>query len=115
MVVPALEIVCISLLGSASASSTLSAASSASVDGRLTFRNDEERGRAVKAGITDFDKVYTRDEMVTRDVIFACTGVTDGNILPGIRREIGYLTAETVLMRSKTGSVRHMTYRNPTS
>ncbi|GFE65430.1 class II fructose-bisphosphatase [Litoreibacter roseus] len=82
--------------------------------GRLLFRNDDERGRAAKAGITDLDKIYNRDEMVTQDVIFAATGVTDGSILPGIRREVGYLTAETVLMRSKTGSVRRMTYRNPT-
>jgi len=47
-------------------------------------------------------------------VIFAATGVTDGSILPGIKREVGYLTAETLLMRSKTGSVRRMSYRNPT-
>ena len=82
--------------------------------GRLLFRNDDERGRASKAGITDFDKIYSRDEMVTGDVIFAATGVTDGSILPGIKREIGALTAETVLMRSKTGSMRRMTYRHPT-
>ncbi|MBM2577900.1 class II fructose-bisphosphatase [Jannaschia sp. Os4] len=82
--------------------------------GRLTFRDDDERGRAAKAGITNLDRVYTRDDMVTSDVIFAATGVTDGSILPGIRREPGYLTAETILMRSKTGSVRRMTYRNPT-
>jgi fructose-1,6-bisphosphatase II / sedoheptulose-1,7-bisphosphatase len=81
--------------------------------GRLTFRNDDERARAQKAGITNLDRVYTRDDMVTSDVIFAATGVTDGSILSGIRREVGYLTAETILMRSKTGSVRRMTYRNP--
>jgi fructose-1,6-bisphosphatase II / sedoheptulose-1,7-bisphosphatase len=82
--------------------------------GRLLFRNDDERARAKKAGITNLSRVYTRDDMVTGDVIFAATGVTDGSILPGIKREIGYLTAETILMRSKTGSVRRMTYRNPT-
>ncbi|SHF36693.1 fructose-1,6-bisphosphatase II / sedoheptulose-1,7-bisphosphatase [Loktanella atrilutea] len=81
--------------------------------GRLMFRNDDERGRATKAGITNFDRVYTRDDMVTGDVIFAATGVTDGSLLPGIKRELGFVTAETVLMRSKTGSVRHMRYRNP--
>ncbi|MFY0690673.1 MAG: class II fructose-bisphosphatase [Paracoccaceae bacterium] len=81
--------------------------------GRLLFRNDDERGRAAKAGITDLNRVYTRDDMVTQDVIFAATGVTDGSILPGVRREVGYMTAETILMRSKTGSVRRMTYRNP--
>lgn len=81
--------------------------------GRLLFRNDEERARAAKAGITDFDRIYTRDEMVTEDVIFAATGVTSGSLLSGIKREVGYITTETVLMRSKTGSVRRMTYRNP--
>lgn len=82
--------------------------------GRLIFRNDDERGRATKAGITNFDRVYTRDDMVTGDVIFAATGVTDGSLVPGIKREVGFVTAETILMRSKTGSVRRMIYRNPT-
>jgi fructose-1,6-bisphosphatase II / sedoheptulose-1,7-bisphosphatase len=81
--------------------------------GRLLFRNDDEKARAAKAGITNLDRVYTRDDMVTKDVIFAATGVTDGSILAGIKREPGFLTAETILMRSKTGSVRRMTYRNP--
>lgn len=83
--------------------------------GRLLFRNDDEKGRAAKAGITNLDRVYTRDDMVTSDVIFAATGVTDGSLLPGIKREVGYVTAETMLMRSKTGSVRRMQYRNPTA
>jgi fructose-1,6-bisphosphatase II / sedoheptulose-1,7-bisphosphatase len=81
--------------------------------GKLLFRNEYERARAQKAGITDLDRIYARDEMVTADVIFAATGVTDGSILRGIRREPGFLTAETILMRSKTGSVRRMSYRNP--
>ncbi len=79
--------------------------------GRLLFRNDDERGRAAKAGITDLDRIYSRDELVTKDVIFAATGVTDGSIVHGIKREPGYLTTETILMRSKTGSVRRMSYR----
>lgn len=81
--------------------------------GRLLFRNDDERGRASKAGITDFGRVYTRDEMVTGDVLFAATGVTDGSILAGVKREGGSVTTETVLMRSKTGSMRRMTYTTP--
>ena len=81
--------------------------------GRLVFRNDDERGRARKAGIEDLDRIYARDDMVTRDVIFAATGVTDGSILHGIKREPGFLETETILMRSKTGSVRRMQYRNP--
>lgn len=81
--------------------------------GKLLFRNDDEKARAAKAGITDLDRVYTRDEMVTADVIFAATGVTSGSILSGITREPGWVTTETLLMRSKTGSVRRMTYRSP--
>ena len=83
--------------------------------GRLLFRNEDERGRAAKAGITDLDQVYTRDDMVTEDVIFAATGVTQGNILPAVKREPGWLTTETLIMRSKTGSVRRINYRTPIS
>ncbi|PPB80227.1 fructose-1,6-bisphosphatase II / sedoheptulose-1,7-bisphosphatase [Albidovulum inexpectatum] len=81
--------------------------------GRLLFRNDDERGRAAKAGITDLDRVYARDDMVRADVIFAATGVTNGSILRGVRREPTFIETETILMRSKTGSVRRMIYRNP--
>ena len=81
--------------------------------GRLLFRNDDERGRASKAGITDFDRIYTGDEMVTEDVIFAATGVTDGNLVPGVKREPGWMTTETLIMRSRTGSVRRINYRTP--
>jgi fructose-1,6-bisphosphatase II / sedoheptulose-1,7-bisphosphatase len=83
--------------------------------GRLTFRNDDERGRARKAGITDLDRIYARDDMVTADVIFAATGVTDGSIVAGLKHEPGWIEAETLLMRSKSGSLRRITYRNPTS
>ena len=81
--------------------------------GQLLFRNDDERGRARRAGITDFNRIYTRDDLVTSDVIFAATGVTQGSILKGIQMEPGWVTTETILMRSKTGSVRRMTYRSP--
>ncbi len=81
--------------------------------GRLLFRNDDERSRAAAAGIIDLNRVYTRDQMVTADVIFAATGVTEGSLLRGIRTEPGWITTETILMRSKTGSMRRMTYRAP--
>jgi fructose-1,6-bisphosphatase II / sedoheptulose-1,7-bisphosphatase len=81
--------------------------------GRLLFRNDDERGRAARAGITDLNRIYTLHELVTADVIFAATGVTQGSILNGIRREPGWVTLETILMRSKTGSVRRIEYRSP--
>ena len=57
--------------------------------GRLLFRNDDERGRAAKAGITDLDRIYTRDEMVTQDVIFAATGVTGGLSFLGSNAKLG--------------------------
>jgi len=81
--------------------------------GRLLFRNDDEKGRAAKAGITDLDRIYARDEMVTQDVIFAATGVTGGSLLPEIKRQPGWVETTTLLMRSKTGSVRRMSYRTP--
>lgn len=81
--------------------------------GQLLFRNEDEKSRAVRAGIKDFNRVYTRDELVTADVIFAATGVTSGSILSGIKREPGWVTTETILMRSKTQSLRRMTYRSP--
>jgi len=82
--------------------------------GRLIFRNEDEKARAIKVGITNFDRIYSKDEMVTQDVIFAATGVTGGSLLPAIKREVGFITTETILMRSKTGSIRRMIYRNPT-
>ncbi|MCA3510828.1 MAG: class II fructose-bisphosphatase [Rhodobacter sp.] len=81
--------------------------------GRLLFRTDDERGRAARAGITDLNRVYTLNDLVTADVIFAATGVTQGSILNGIRREPGWVTLETILMRSKTGSLRRIEYRSP--
>ena len=83
------------------------------IHGKLIFRNDDEKFRAEKAGINNLSQIYSRDDMVTQDVIFAATGVTSGSLLEGIKREITHITAETILMRSKTGSVRRMIYRVP--
>ena len=83
------------------------------IHGRLLFRNDDERNRAKKAGISNLSQIYSRDDMVNQNVIFAATGVTSGSLLEGIKREITHITAETILMRSKTGSVRRMIYRVP--
>ena len=79
--------------------------------GQLIFRNDDERARARKTGVQDFNRIYTLDDLVTDDVIFAATGVTDGSVVSGARRVNGYLETETILMRSKTGSVRRLFYR----
>ena len=82
------------------------------IQGRLMFRNDDEVGRARKAGIEDLDAKYNRDGMCRADVIFAATGVTDGSIVRGARRVGAYLETETILMRSRTGSVRRLIYRS---
>ncbi|MBB5224067.1 fructose-1,6-bisphosphatase II / sedoheptulose-1,7-bisphosphatase [Amaricoccus macauensis] len=79
--------------------------------GRLLFRNEDEKKRARSAGIENLDRIYSRDEMVTEDVIFAATGVTDGSIVSGARRDGEWLETETILMRSKTGSLRRLLYR----
>ena len=81
------------------------------IQGRLMFRNEDEKARAAKAGVTDLNRVYTRDDMVTQDVIFAATGVTDGSLVHGARRDGDWLETETILMRSRTGSVRRLFYR----
>lgn len=81
------------------------------IQGRLLFRNDDEVGRARKAGIEDLNAKYNRDQMCRDDVIFAATGVTNGSIVRGARRVGEYLETETILMRSRTGSVRRVTYR----
>jgi fructose-1,6-bisphosphatase II / sedoheptulose-1,7-bisphosphatase len=80
--------------------------------GRLLFRNDDERGRAAKAGITDFNRIYARDDMVTSDVIFAATGVTQGSLVEGMKPRGDFIETQTLLLRSSTGERRLMTCRH---
>jgi fructose-1,6-bisphosphatase II / sedoheptulose-1,7-bisphosphatase len=74
--------------------------------GRLLFRNDEERQRAVRCGIEDFDRKYGLTDLATGHVMFAATGVTDGSMLKGVRRFAHQATTDSIIMRSKTGTVR---------
>ena len=74
--------------------------------GRLVFRNDDERARARKWGIDDLDKVYDLKELARGDCIFAATGVTDGSLLEGVKRMRGKMTTESVVMRASSGTVR---------
>ncbi|MDO8287820.1 MAG: class II fructose-bisphosphatase [Parvibaculum sp.] len=76
------------------------------MQGRLVTDSEDQKARALKMGVTDFNKKYTMEEMASGDVIFAATGVTDGNILEGIRQVRGGFTTHSVVMRSKTGTVR---------
>lgn len=75
--------------------------------GRLLFRNDDERSRARKWGIEDLDRVYHLTDLAKGDVIFAATGVTDGSLLEGVkRRRDGTMTTESIVMRASSGTVR---------
>lgn len=77
--------------------------------GRLLFRNDGERARAERWGITDLNRIYTAKDMAHgEDVMFAATGVTDGAMLKGVRRNADGATTHSIVMRSKTGTVRRM-------
>lgn len=76
--------------------------------GRLLFRTDEERARASRTGIVDFDRKYDLMELAAGDVIFAATGVTDGNLLSGVEITEGGARTESLVMRSSTGTVRRI-------
>ncbi|HEX8055995.1 MAG TPA: class II fructose-bisphosphatase [Novosphingobium sp.] len=76
-------------------------------NGRLLFRNDDERARARKWGIEDLNKIYKLEELAKGDCIFAATGVTDGSLLQGVKRlKGGRITTESVVMRASSGTVR---------
>ena len=76
--------------------------------GRLLFRNDDEKARAAKWGVTDLSKKYSMLELAKGDVMFAATGVTDGAMLKGVRRYAGGASTHSVIMRSKSGTVRYI-------
>jgi len=76
------------------------------IQGRLLFRNDDEKGRAKKWGITDLNRKYSMTDMAKGDVMFAATGVTNGSMLKGVRRFSNGAETHSIIMRSKTGTVR---------
>jgi len=75
-------------------------------EGRLLFRNDDEKARAKKWGVTDLNRIYKLEDLVKGDAIFAATGVTDGSLLEGVKRRKGCMTTESVVMRASSGTVR---------
>ncbi|WP_374470462.1 class II fructose-bisphosphatase [Phenylobacterium sp.] len=81
--------------------------------GRLLFRNPDERARAQRLGVTDFDKKYDLHEMVQADAIFAATGVTSGALLDGVRLEAGFVHTHTLVMNSATHTVREVRMKRP--
>ncbi len=76
-------------------------------NGRLVFRNDDEKARARKWGIEDLDRIYKLEDLAKGDCIFAATGVTGGSLLDGVKRfRNGRMTTESVVMRASSGTVR---------
>jgi fructose-1,6-bisphosphatase II / sedoheptulose-1,7-bisphosphatase len=89
------------------------------MQGRLLFRNDEERARAARWGVTDLDRKYGLLDLAKGDVMFAATGVTTGTMLRGVHRFPGGAVTHSVVMRSKSGTQRiieaHHNFRRKTS
>ncbi len=88
------------------------------MQGRLLFRNDDERTRARRCGISDFDRKYALYDLAHGEVMFAATGVTNGTMLQGVRRFAGGAVTHSMVMRSKSGTVRiieaqHNFHRKP--
>ncbi|HTM82328.1 class II fructose-bisphosphatase [Asticcacaulis sp.] len=86
--------------------------------GRLVFRNGDERERARRLGLTDFDRKYTLNDLVSSDAVFIATGVTHGALLRGVQKETTtrgevFLTTESLVMISKTHTVRKLSMRRP--
>ena len=78
------------------------------MQGRLWPRNDDERQKLVDAGY-DVDRKLTTDDLIACDEVFvAATGVTDGNMLNGVRYDASGCTTQSVVMRSRSGTVRRI-------
>jgi fructose-1,6-bisphosphatase II / sedoheptulose-1,7-bisphosphatase len=79
------------------------------MQGRLLFRNDDEKARAARWGVTDLDRIYKLEDMARGDCIFAATGVTDGSLLAGVHRHLGgCISTESIVMRASSGTVRRV-------
>lgn len=82
------------------------------MQGRLVFMTQEERERARSMGIEDLDRIYTAEEMARGDVVFAATGVTTGDLLRGVHYHAGGAETESIVMRSKSRTVRFIRTRH---
>ncbi len=78
------------------------------MQGRLRFRNDEEIERAKKMGISDLDRIYSLEDLAQGEVMFAATGVTSGSFLGGVQYFSGGAKTSSIVMRSKSGTVRRI-------
>jgi fructose-1,6-bisphosphatase II / sedoheptulose-1,7-bisphosphatase len=81
--------------------------------GRLVFRNDDERARAERTGVTDFQRKYDLHELVSQDAVFAATGVTKGAMLDGVKVERGFVTTHTLVMDSASRTIRRIRMTRP--
>jgi fructose-1,6-bisphosphatase II / sedoheptulose-1,7-bisphosphatase len=81
--------------------------------GRLVFRNADERARAERLGLSDFDKKYTLHEIVRADAIFAATGVTNGALLDGVRIGGGLIRTHSLVMNSSSHTIRKVRMQRP--
>lgn len=79
---------------------------------RLVIRNEKEKAAALKAGITELNKIYNLDELANGDIIFSATGVTDGTLLNGIKRKGNVAQTHSIVMRSSSGTVRYIDARH---
>ncbi|MFM9861996.1 MAG: class II fructose-bisphosphatase [Micropepsaceae bacterium] len=82
------------------------------IQARLVFRNDDEKKRAARIGITNLKRKYNTLDLASGDVMFAATGVTNGSMLEGIHKTGNYMTSHTIVMRSKTRTVRWIKARH---
>ena len=82
------------------------------MQGRLQLNTEEKIARAAKMGVTDPNKVYTMEEMAKGDVLFAATGVTDGNLLSGVKFARDYIQTDAIVMRAHTGTIRNIIARH---
>jgi len=76
------------------------------MQGRLLFRNDAELARGQKAGISDFNRKYSLNDLAHGDILFSATGMTSGNLVLGVKEAAGGMFTQTLVMRSKTGTIR---------
>jgi fructose-1,6-bisphosphatase II / sedoheptulose-1,7-bisphosphatase len=76
--------------------------------GRLVFRNDEERARAAGHGVTDLDRKYDLHDLVRAESIFVATGVTTGALLEGVRMTGDFVYTHSLVTNSATGTVREV-------
>lgn len=82
------------------------------MQGRLQLNTDEKVARAEKMGISDPAKIYGMEEMARGDVLFAATGVTDGNLLSGVRFGRESIQTHTIVMRSSSRTIREIKARH---